>query len=314
MKKYKNSKIFLAGHNGLVGSTIYRKLKLKGFKKILVKNRNELDLKNSVKVLNFLKKNNPDYIIIAAAKVGGIKANNDLSGQFIFENLCIQNNLIDGAYKIGVKKLIFLGSSCIYPRLSKQPIKEKYLLDGPLEKTNEAYSIAKIAGVKMCEYYNKQYSTNFLSLMPCNTFGKNDNYDLDSSHFLPALIKKLYQSKIKKKKSVELWGNGKTLREVIYVEDIANAVIHFLFTRTNHNLINIGTEKEMSIEDYAKLIMKILDFKIRIKYINKTLTGTPRKILDCSLAKSYNWSANISIQDGLKETIADFKKNYKKYS
>ena len=199
MKKYKNSKIFLAGHNGLVGSTIYRKLKLKGFKKILVKNRNELDLKNSVKVLNFLKKNNPDYIIIAAAKVGGIKANNDLSGQFIFENLCIQNNLIDGAYKIGVKKLIFLGSSCIYPRLSKQPIKEKYLLDGPLEKTNEAYSIAKIAGVKMCEYYNKQYSTNFLSLMPCNTFGKNDNYDLDSSHFLPALIKKLYQSKIKKK-------------------------------------------------------------------------------------------------------------------
>ena len=314
MKKYKNSKIFLAGHNGLVGSTIYRKLKLKGFKKILVKNRNELDLKNSVKVLNFLKKNNPDYIIIAAAKVGGIKANNDLSGQFIFENLCIQNNLIDGAYKIGVKKLIFLGSSCIYPRLSKQPIKEKYLLDGPLEKTNEAYSIAKIAGVKMCEYYNKQYSTNFLSLMPCNTFGKNDNYDLDSSHFLPALIKKLYQSKIKKKKSVELWGNGKTLREVIYVEDIANAVIHFLFTRTNHNLINIGTEKEMSIEDYAKLIMKILDFKIRIKYINKTLTGTPRKILDCSLSKSYNWSANISIQDGLKETIADFKKNYKKYS
>ncbi len=281
---------------------------------ILLRIKSKLYLKNSVKVLNFLKKNNPDYIIIAAAKVGGIKANNDLSGQFIFENLCIQNNLIDGAYKIGVKKLIFLGSSCIYPRLSKQPIKEKYLLDGPLEKTNEAYSIAKIAGVKMCEYYNKQYSTNFLSLMPCNTFGKNDNYDLDSSHFLPALIKKLYQSKIKKKKSVELWGNGKTLREVIYVEDIANAVIHFLFTRTNHNLINIGTEKEMSIEDYAKLIMKILDFKIRIKYINKTLTGTPRKILDCSLAKSYNWSANISIQDGLKETIADFKKNYKKYS
>ncbi len=314
MEKYKNSKIFLAGHNGLVGSAIYNKLKSKGYKRIIVKNRKELDLKNSVKVLNFLKKNNPDYIIIAAAKVGGIKANNDLSGQFIFENLCIQNNLIDGAYKIGVKKLIFLGSSCIYPRLSKQPIKEKYLLDGPLEKTNEAYSIAKIAGVKMCEYYNKQYSTNFLSLMPCNTFGKNDNYDLSSSHFLPALINKLYQSKIKNKKFVELWGNGKTLREVIYVEDIANAVIHFLFTKTKHNLINIGTEKEMSIEDYAKLIMKILGLNLKIKYINKTLTGTPRKILDCSLARSYNWTANISIHDGLKETIEDFAKNYKKYS
>ena len=314
MKKYKNSKIFLAGHKGLVGSAIYDKLRLSGYKSLIVKKRKELDLTNSDKVLKFLKKTKPDYIIIAAAKVGGIKANKNLSGQFIYENLCIQNNLIDGAYKIGVKKLIFLGSSCIYPRLSKQPIKEKYLLEGPLEKTNEAYAIAKIAGVKMCEYYNKQYSTNFLSLMPCNTFGKNDNYDLESSHFLPALIKKIYQAKIKNEKFVELWGNGKTLREVIYVEDIANAVIHFLFTNTSHNLINIGTEKEMSIEDYANKIMKILGIKIKIKYINKTLTGTPRKVLDCKLAKSYNWRAKFSVYDGLKETIKDFEKNYLKYN
>ena len=313
MKKYKNSKIFIAGHNGLVGSAIYNKLKLEGYKKIIVKNRKDLDLKNSKKVFNFLKKKKPEYIIIAAAKVGGIKANNDLSGQFIYENLAIQNNLIDGAYRIGVKKLIFLGSSCIYQRLSKQPIKEKYLLTGILEKTNEAYAIAKIAGVKMCEYYNKQYSTNFISLMPCNTFGKNDNYDLDKSHFLPALIKKIYLAKIKKKKHVELWGNGKTLREAIYVDDIADAVIHFLFTKTKHNLINIGTEKEMSIENYAKNIMKILQFKTKIKYINKTLTGTPRKVLDCGIAKSYKWKPKYSIYEGLRETLDDFQKNYKKY-
>lgn len=314
MKKYKNSKIFLAGHKGLVGSAIYNKLKSEGYKKIIVKNRKELDLKDSKKVLNFLKKKKPEFLIIAAAKVGGIKANNDLSGQFIFENLSIQNNLIDGAYRAGVKKLIFLGSSCIYPRSSKQPIKEKYLMTGLLEKTNEAYAIAKIAGVKMCEYYNKQYSTNFISLMPCNTFGKNDNYDLDNSHFLPALIKKIYLAKIKKKKYVELWGNGKTLREAIYVEDIADAVIHFLFTKTKHNLINIGTEKEMSIENYAKSIMKILRFKIRIKYVNKTLTGTPRKVLDCSIAKSYKWKPKYTIYEGLKKTLDDFEENYKKYN
>ena len=314
MKKYKNSKIFLAGHKGLVGSAIYNKLKSEGYKKIIVKNRKELDLKDSKKVLNFLKKKKPEFLIIAAAKVGGIKANNDLSGQFIFENLSIQNNLIDGAYRAGVKKLIFLGSSCIYPRSSKQPIKEKYLMTGLLEKTNEAYAIAKIAGVKMCEYYNKQYSTNFISLMPCNTFGKNDNYDLDKSHFLPALIKKIYLAKIKKKKHVELWGNGKTLREAIYVDDIADAVIHFLFTKTKHNLINIGTEKEMSIENYAKSIMKILRFKIRIKYVNKTLTGTPRKVLDCSIAKSYKWKPKYTIYEGLKKTLDDFEENYKKYN
>jgi|TARA_Y100000294_G_scaffold88151_1_gene82300 GDP-L-fucose synthase len=313
MKKYKNAKIFLAGHNGLVGSAIYQRLISKGFKKIITKNRKELDLRDSSKVKKFLAKNKPEYIIIAAARVGGIKANNDQSGEFIFENLTIQNNLIDGGYRIGVKKLIFLGSSCIYPKFSKQPIKEKYLLESELEKTNEAYAIAKIAGVKLCEYYNKQYSTNFLSLMPCNTFGKNDNYNLDSSHFLPALIKKIYLAKIKNKNFVELWGNGKTLRELIYVDDVADAVVHFLFKKTKHHLINIGTEKEMTIENYAKIIMKILNLNLKIKYINKKLTGTPRKVLDCSLAKSYKWKSKIKIEDGLKTTIKDFKKNFKTY-
>ena len=313
MKKYKNAKIFLAGHNGLVGSAIYRKLISKGFNKIIIKNRKELDLRDNARVIKFLKKNKPKYIIIAAARVGGIKANNDKSGEFIFENLSIQNNLIDGAYRIGVKKLIFLGSSCIYPKFSKQPIKEKYLLQSRLEETNEAYAIAKIAGVKLCEYYNKQYSTNFLSLMPCNTFGINDNYNLDSSHFLPALIKKIYLSKIKNKNFVELWGNGKTLRELIYVDDVADAVVHFLFKKTKHHLINIGTEKELTIENYAKIIMRILNLNLKIKYINKKLTGTPRKVLDCSIAKSYKWKSKIKIQDGLKITIKDFIKNFKSY-
>ena len=254
----KNDKIFLTGHNGLVGSAILRKLKQKKFKKIIVADRKKLNLLDQKKVEQFIKKNKPKAIIIAAAKVGGINANNIYKGEFIYENLQIQNNLIHTAYKNGIKDLIFLGSSCVYPRKSKQPIKEKYLLNSPLEKTNEPYAIAKIAGIKLCESYNFQYKTNFICLMPCNTYGPNDNYDYETSHFLPALIRKIYEAKKQNKKNFVLWGSGKPLREVIFVDDVADACVFFLQKRVSDYLINIGSDTEMSIKTYANKIKRIL--------------------------------------------------------
>lgn len=314
MKKNKSKKIFLAGHNGLVGSAILKKLNLKKNNKILTINKKNLDLRNQKKVFDFFKKNKPQYVIIAAAKVGGIKANNEYGADFIYDNLQIQNNIIHAAYENRVKSLIFLGSSCIYPKFSKQPIKEKYLLNSELEKTNEAYAIAKIAGVKMCQYYNQQYQTNFKSLMPCNTYGPNDNYNTETSHFLPALIRKIYEAKISNKKILELWGNGKTKRELIFVDDLADATIFFLFKKTNQNLINIGTQKDFTILKYAKVIMKQLNINLKIKYINKSLVGTPRKVLDCSVAKNNGWKYSTSIEDGINLTIKDFIKNYNRYT
>ena len=310
----KNSKIFVAGHNGLVGSAIVRKLLENKFKKVIFEEKKRLNLLNQKKVENFFKKNKPEYVVIAAARVGGIKANSEKVAEFIYENIQIQNNLIHYSYKFKVKSLIFLGSSCIYPKYSKQPIKESYLLTDKLEDTNEAYAIAKIAGVKMCEYYNQQYKTNFKSLMPTNTFGPNDNYNLNTSHFLPALIRKIYEAKINKKNYVNIWGNGKTKRELIYVDDLAEASIYFLFKKTRQNLINIGTQKDYKIEHYAKKIMKILKVNLKIKYIKKNLKGTPRKLLDCSIAKKLGWEAKIKIDQGLELSIKDFIENYKKYS
>jgi GDP-L-fucose synthase len=309
----KNAKIFVTGHKGLVGSAVIRRLKKLGFKNILTVSKKKLDLRDQKKVNLFLNKYQPNSLIIAAAKVGGIKTNNELTGEFIYDNLQIQNNLIHGAYKYGIKNLIYLGSSCIYPKFSKQPIKEDYLLTGELEKTNEAYAVAKIAGVKMCEYYNKQYNTNYKSLMPCNTFGSNDNYDLLSSHFIPALIRKIFEAKIKKKKSIELGGNGKTKRELIFVDDLADAIIFFLFKKTKKNLINIGTQVEFTIEEYAKLIMKKLNVNFNIKYKKKSLVGTPIKIMDSSLAKKLGWKSKIKIEEGIDFCLRDFKENYKKY-
>lgn len=309
----RKSKIFVAGHKGLVGSAIIRKLKKLNFKNILVASKKELDLRDQKKVDRFFRKHKPKSLIIAAAKVGGIKTNSELAAEFIYDNLQIQNNLINTAYQIKVKNLIYLGSSCIYPKFSKQPIKEEYLLTGKLEKTNEAYAIAKIAGLKMCEYYNKQYGSNYKSLMPCNTFGPNDNYNLSSSHFLPALIRKIYEAKTKKENYIKLWGNGKTKRELIYVDDIADACIFFLFKKTKENMINIGTQKEYSIEKYARIIMNILKVKLKIKYVNKSLIGTPRKIVDSSLAGRLGWKSKINIHEGLKISIKDFQENYKKY-
>jgi len=304
-----NSKIYLAGHNGLVGSAILRKLKAKGYRKILTLNRKKLDLKNQSKVLSFLKKNKPDFIFIAAAKVGGIYSNNKFKAEFIYENLTIQNNLIHSAYLSGVKNLIFLGSSCVYPRNCKQPIKEEYLLSGLLEPTNDAYAIAKIAGIKMCQSYNEQYKTNYICLMPTNTFGPNDNYHPLNSHFLPSLIRKIDLIKRKKNKYLNLWGNGKAKRELIYVDDLADACLYFMKKKTKQHLINIGTGKDYSINYFAKKILKILipDRKIIIKYDKSKPNGTPRKVLNVSLAKKYGWKAKSNFKNSIIETYNSFK-------
>ena len=236
-----NVKIYVAGHNGLVGSAIVRELKKKGYKKILVANRQKLDLTNQFSVIRFLKKNKPGFIFLAAAKVGGIYSNNKYKADYLYENLAIQSNVINGAYLSGIKNLIFLGSSCVYPKNCKQPIKESYLLTGELEATNDSYALAKIAGIKMCESYNEQYKTNYKCLMPTNTFGPNDNYDELNSHFFPALIKKIDKLKDSKKNTLILWGNGKAQREVIDVDDIANACVYFMNKKKKPTLINIGT-------------------------------------------------------------------------
>ncbi len=306
-------KIFLAGHKGLVGSAILRKLIEKKYKNIITADRKKLDLLNQKKVFDFLKKKKPDLVIIAAAKVGGIYHNNKDSADFIYENLQIQNNLIHGSFKSKVKKLIFLGSSCIYPKLSKQPIKEKYLLSGKLEETNSHYATAKIAGLKMCEAYNKQYNTNYICLMPTNTYGPNDNYHNLNSHFFPALIKKAHDCKMKNKKTLTVWGTGKPLREVIFVDDIADACIYFMKKNTKNFLINIGTGKEKSIKEYISFIVKKLNLNVKIKYDKSKPDGVPRKVLDISLAKKYGWEPKFSLEEGFDITYKDYLKNKKLY-
>lgn len=302
----KNTKIFVAGHNGLVGSAILRKLKKLGYKKIITVNRNKVDLTNQAKTFNFIKKTKPKFIFICAAKVGGILANDNFKADFIYQNLQIQNNLIHSAYLNGIKNLIFLGSSCIYPRNCKQPIKEKYLLSGILEKTNEPYAIAKIAGIKLCESYNFQYKTNYLCIMPTNCYGPGDNYNSLTSHFLPALIQKIHNVKIKKTKKIKIWGSGKVKREIIFVDDLAEACIFFMKKKTKHSLINIGTGIDYSIKDYAKKIMKILNVKGDIVFDKTKPDGTPRKLLDISLAKKYGWRAKTTLKNGIIKTYASF--------
>jgi len=305
------SKIYVAGHRGLVGSAIVRELKKNRYQKVIVTSKKELDLTNQIAVQNFLKKLKPDFIFIAAAKVGGIYANNRFKAEFIYKNLMIQSNLIHSAYLAGVKNLIFLGSSCVYPKKCRQPIKEEYLLTGKLEATNDAYAIAKIAGIKMCESYNDQYKTNFRCLMPTNTFGPNDNYDLLNSHFIPALIKKIHDLKKKNKKQVTIWGNGKAKREVIYVDDLANACVYFMKKKTKHALINIGTGKDYTIDYYAKLIAKIIlkDSHIKLKYDKSKPNGTPQKVMDISLAKKYGWVSTIKLKEAINKTYQSFLNN-----
>jgi GDP-L-fucose synthase len=307
------SKIYIAGHNGLVGSAIVRKLKQKGYNNLILRSKKKLDLKNQKKVYNFLKRNKPDFIFIAAAKVGGIYSNDKYRAEFIFDNLSIQTNLIHSAYLCGIKNLIFLGSSCVYPRNCKQPIKESYLLTGELEKTNDAYAIAKIAGIKMCESYNIQYKTNYKCLMPTNTFGPNDNYDVLNSHFFPALIKKVHDLRLKNKKELILWGNGLAKREVIYVDDLADACVFFMKKKFAGTILNIGTGKDFSIKQYAKIILDqiIPKNKIKIKYNLSKPNGTPRKVLDIKLANGYGWKPTIKLNEAIIKTYKNFLENNK---
>ena len=302
----KESKIFVAGHNGMVGSAIVRHLKEKKYKNIIVRKRRHLDLLDQKKTQSFFNKIKPDYVIIAAAKVGGIYANDTYRGEFIYENLMLQTNLIHNSYISGVKKLIFLGSSCIYPKFSRQPISENELLTGELEKTNEPYAIAKIAGLKMCEAYNKQYGVNYICLMPTNLYGPKDNYNLKTSHFFPALISKIYKAKKNKKKNIILWGNGKAKRELMFVEDLADACEFFLKKKTNHSLINIGSGIEKTIIGFSKFIMKKLDIDLSIKFDKKKPNGTPRKKLNIKLAKKYGWRSKFSLSKGFDITLKDY--------
>jgi len=304
----KRSTIYIAGHKGLVGSAIVRKLKEKGYKNLVTKTRRDLDLLDQKKVFQFIKKIKPNFIFLAAAKVGGIHHNNIKRAEFIYENLTIQNNIIHSAYKCGVKDIIFLGSSCVYPRNCKQPIKEEYLLSGKLEHTNEPYAIAKIAGIKMCENYNLQYKTNYKCLMPTNTFGPNDNYHKVNSHFFPALIRKINDIKKNNKKNLIIWGDGSAKREIIYVDDLADACVYFMNKKIKETVINIGSGKEYRVKDYAKKYLEILlpNKKIIIKYDKTKPNGTPRKILDISLAKKYGWTAKANLKEAIIATYKDF--------
>ena len=303
------SKIFIAGHKVMLGSSIVRVLKKKRYKNLITIDKKKLDLTNQQSVKKFFNKRKPDVVIIAAAKVGGIRANINYPADFINDNLQIQTNLILASYIYKVKKLILFGSSCIYPKNLKRPIKEKDFMTGSLEKTNESYAIAKIAGIQMIKSYNKQYKTNYICLMPCNLFGPNDNYDLQNSHFLPALIKKIYTaSKKKKNKVVNLWGTGKPLREILYVDEVAEACEFFLRKKTKSSLINIGSSTEMSIKEYANLIKKKIDPSVKIKFDNnKKLDGVRRKKLNISLANQNGWKAKMNFSEALGNTIEDFK-------
>ena len=304
----KNSKIFVAGHKGLVGSAIVRKLKENGYYKILTIEKKKLDLTDQASVYNYLKKNKPDFIFIAAAKVGGIFSNNKFRADFIYSNLSIQTNIIHGAYKCNIKNLIFLGSSCVYPRNCKQPIKENYLLDGKLEKTNEPYAVAKIAGIKMCESYNYQYKTNYKCLMPTNTFGPNDNYHPLNSHFFPSLIRKIHSLKKKRGNKLLIWGDGTPKRELIYVDDLADACVYFMKKKTNETIINIGTGKDFSIRQYVKIFLDTIypNSNVVIFYDKSKPNGTPRKVMNVNLAKKYGWKAKTNIKKAINITYKDF--------
>jgi len=304
----KNDKIYIAGHRGMVGSAITRKLKKEGFTNLLFKTSAELDLKQQTAVQAFFEKERPDHVFLAAAKVGGIMANNIYRGEFLYDNLMIQNNTIDAAYRAGVKKLMFLGSSCIYPKLAPQPLKEEYMLTGPLEPTNEPYAIAKIAGIKMCDAYRSQYGCNFISVMPTNLYGPNDNYDLNTSHVLPALIRKFHEAKMKNEPFVTLWGSGKPRREFLHADDLADACFFLMQQYDDAGLINIGTGEDLEIKELALLIKNIVGYTGDIQHDLTKPDGTPRKLMDVGKLHSLGWKAAISLDDGLRSVYGEFKK------
>jgi len=296
----KESKIYVAGHRGMVGSAIVRKLKREGYSNLVLRSSTEVDLRNQAEVAAFFGMEKPDYVFLAAAKVGGIVANNTYRAEFLYENLMIQSNVIHQSYLNGVKKLLFLGSSCIYPKLAPQPIREEYLLTGPLEFTNEPYAIAKIAGIKMCDAYRAQYGCNFISVMPTNLYGPNDNYDLNTSHVLPALLRKIHEAKEKDEAQAVVWGSGKPRREFLHVDDLADACC-FLMARYNEaGLVNIGVGEDLTIAELANLIKTIVDYTGNIVYDSTKPDGTPRKLMDVSRLQALGWKASIPIEDGIK--------------
>lgn len=301
----KEAKIYIAGHNGMVGSALLRKLTAFGYKNIIVKTSKELDLTNQQAVIDFFKAHQPEYVFLAAAKVGGIEANNKYRAQFLYENLMIESNIIHQSFTFGVKKLLFLASSCIYPKLAEQPIKEEYLLEGPLEPTNEPYAITKIAGIKLCENYKRQYGCNFISVMPTNLYGPNDNYDLKTSHVLPALLRKFHEAKVTNSPQVEVWGTGNPLREFLHVDDLAEACCFLMNTYSETGLVNIGTGEDLSIKALAELIQKIINYKGRIVWNTDKPDGTPRKLLDVSRIHNLGWKHKINLESGITSVYED---------
>ncbi|MBI3519676.1 MAG: GDP-L-fucose synthase [Bacteroidetes bacterium] len=303
-----NSKIFIAGHRGMVGSAIMRNLQNKGYNNIITRSSKELDLRNSQAVSDFFTTERPEYVFLAAAKVGGIQANNIYRADFIYENLMIQNNVIHNSYLNGVKKLMFLGSSCIYPKMAPQPLKEEYLLTGLLEETNEPYAIAKIAGIKMCESYKRQYGCNFISVMPTNMYGPNDNYNLNNSHVLPALIRKFHDAKENNLPSVEMWGTGTPMREFLHADDLGDACVFLMNTYDGEQFVNIGSGIDLTIKDLALLIKKIVGYEGDITHDLSKPDGTPRKLMDVSYLHSLGWKHKIELPEGIKQVYEDFKK------
>ena len=302
----KSAKIYIAGHRGMVGSAIYRKLVKEGYTNIITRVSDELDLRDQQAVTAFFDTEKPDYVFLAAAKVGGIVANNTYRADFLYENLAIQNNVIHNAYKTGVKKLMFLGSSCIYPKLAPQPLKEEYLLTGLLEETNEPYAIAKIAGIKMCDAYRDQYGSNFISVMPTNLYGYNDNYHPQNSHVLPALIRKFHEAKTNGTPEVVVWGSGSPMREFLFADDLANACYFLMESYNEPNLINIGTGEDLSIKDLALLVKKVTGYEGDIDFDTTKPDGTPRKLMDVSKLHSKGWKHTIELEDGIAMAYQDF--------
>ncbi|MEY4011015.1 MAG: hypothetical protein RIT22_139 [Bacteroidota bacterium] len=303
----KLSKIYIAGHRGMVGSSILRALQAKGYSNFILKTSSELDLREQQAVADFFAIEKPDYVFLAAAKVGGIVANNTYRADFIYENLMIQNNVIHQAYLHGVKKLLFLGSSCIYPKLSPQPLKEEYLLTGLLEPTNEPYAIAKIAGIKMCDAYRAQYGCNFISVMPTNLYGPNDNYDLNNSHVLPALLRKFITAKNNGDSAVTIWGTGSPLREFLYADDLAAACLFLMKNYNESGLVNIGVGEDISILDLAKMVKEIVGFSGEIITDSTKPDGTPRKLMDVSKLTNLGWKATISLEEGIKKVYEEIR-------
>ena len=306
----KNAKIFVAGHRGMVGSAIFRELSRNGYTNVITRTHSELDLTRQSDVESFFAQEKPEYVFLAAAKDGGIAANSAALADFMYYNMMIEMNVIHSAFTNGCKKLEFLGSSCIYPRMCPQPIKEEYLLSGYLEKTNEAYALAKISGLKYCEYLNTQYGTDYISVMPCNLYGPNDNYHPENSHVLPALIRRFHEAKISGADSVTCWGDGSPLREFLYVDDLAELCVYLMNNYSGNETVNAGSGKEITIKDLTALVAEIVGYSGKILWDTSKPNGTPRKIMDVSKAASLGWNAHTSLRDGIRLAYEDFKKRY----